>query len=107
MLGRLPIPALGQHYTSVCSHKRKHQFWLFAKLALIHHRHPTAVLLTHDEMQTGLEIIDQYLNLKTPLDAQPEEGGIKEVVDDEMVEKAQDIYEQYFFRFGKLDLARV
>lgn len=62
--------------------------------------------MTHDEIQTGLGVIDKYLNLKTPLEPKSVDEDIEEVVDDEVVEKAQDIYEQYFFRFSKLDLSR-
>ena len=65
---------------------------------------PGAVLLAHDEIQTGLGVIDKYLNLKTPLVATPANEDIEDVVDDGVVEKAQDIYEQYFYRFGKLQL---
>lgn len=71
---------------------------------------PGAVFLTGDDLKNknGSNLIDEYLNLKTPTDfgnlsmVEPETDDF----DTSLLEEAQDSYEKYLYRFNRLDLRR-
>lgn len=66
---------------------------------------PEAILLTWEDIASkrGLKLIEQYLNLNEPLNLTIREE-IKDLVDIEMVNKAQECYERYLCRLKKLNL---
>lgn len=72
-------------------------------------RTPGAVMLTWDDLASGrgLRTIEEYLNLKKPLDLG--EGRFlpcEKDVDESLVRRAQDAYERYFYYIKSLDLRR-
>ena len=68
-------------------------------------RTPGAVLLTHDGVEKeGLGLIEEYLNLKTPLQGKSLPQEELEEVPSEVVEIAQDSYERYLYQLKNMDL---
>lgn len=70
---------------------------------------PGAVLLTWEELlstKKSLKLIEDYLNLKEPLNLQINEE-IKDSIDVEIVKKSQERYERYLFILKNLKLLKV
>jgi hypothetical protein len=71
-------------------------------------RTPGAVLLTWDDLTSaaGLPLIEEYLDLKKPLDLSlqhfvQKEGGD---VDPDLMKRGEEAYERYLFYLKQLDL---
>lgn len=72
-------------------------------------RTPGAVLLTYDELQSGkgLDLIEEYLQLKTPL-SKPQPSSIEnDDFDVKTCNECQDIYERYLYYLKQLNLKQV
>jgi phytoene dehydrogenase-like protein len=69
---------------------------------------PKAVYLTWDDLQKAesLEIIEEYLRLKTPLEFKPYPVFEPEGVATDIVEEAQDTYERHLYQIKQLNLSR-
>jgi hypothetical protein len=67
-------------------------------------RTPEAPILTYDDMVSGksLPIIEEYLNLKTPLNKVEGGQGVPDSIDSKIAEKAQESYERHFYYLQKL-----
>lgn len=64
-----------------------------------------AVMLTHDNLVAGegLDLIEEYLNLKTALQIPdvPPDGG--DEAPTEIIDVAQDTYERYLYQMKSMD----
>ena len=72
------------------------------------HQTPGAVLLTWNDLTEGkgLNLINQYLELKEPLRSNPElfVDHVEEIVSFPIAQEAEDYYEKYFYLFKQLAL---
>lgn len=73
---------------------------------------PGAVFLTWDDLRQGrgLNLIEEYLNLKTPLVSLPElfqDLTTSKVVAADVLKRTEDCYEKYLYYFRNLNLQQV
>jgi hypothetical protein len=68
---------------------------------------PGAVFLTRDDIGKGLEIIDDYLNLKDPLVLKDYPENKSEYVPSNILESCEQSYEKHLYFIKHLDLRRV
>lgn len=72
-------------------------------------RTPGAVLLTWEDLVSGkgLPLMEEYLNLKTPLKLKGRDWDSKNIVETKYVEEAQRSYERHLWFLRQLNLVKV